>query len=172
MDRFFALPINSSLRWCPRLSTGTPGTVDFMWVSPGYLVTALLQSCPVWRSNVCFRRALHVSSALLAQMSSTGFLQMPTSFHTESTREEWGVRLLIFEGFQNHSFCILWIRDSVIQPGQLVSSNIFWSAGTSTSPKGSPSVCIDHPEPTFNLYTSSAEDAASLQIRARYMREW
>lgn len=122
--------------------------------SPGYVVTALLQSCVIWK-QLGTLGASQVSSALLPQMSSTGFLQIPISLHPKSTRGKWGVRLFIFEGDQNHIFCmsaqhILWSRDSVIQPGHLGSSSIFWSAGTPASPKGSPSMYIAYPEPTFN----------------------
>lgn len=122
------------------------------WVSPGYVVILHCSRAALSGSNVCFRRASQVSCALLLQMSSTGFLQIPISFHPESTRKNGVSGCSFLRVSKTTAFACqhtLWVRDSVIQPGQLVSSNIFWSAGTSTSPKGSSSMHTDHPEPTL-----------------------
>lgn len=116
-----------------------------------------LEALKTWLQAMFALGQLHRSPVLLPKESTTGFLLIPISFYPETTRGKWVIGQLCLSISKTTTFAhqhILQIRESMIQPHQLVSSHIFWSVGKSTTPKGSPSVRTDHAETTFNKLTS------------------
>lgn len=154
-------------------SAQEPQELWISWVSTGYMVILHCSRASLSESKVCFRRASQVSCVLLPHMSSTGFLQIPISFHSESTREKWGVH---FRGFPKPQ--LLHVSTPCGSGTRWFSPVSWWAATFSVLQAHQPHLKGAHPytltilnQCLTNLYSSSTVDAASLQIRARHARE-
>ena len=124
-----------------------------LWVAPEL---PRLEALKTWLEAMFALGELHRSPVLLPRASTTGFLLIPSHSTQKLPGENRSSDSSCLSISKTTAFAcqhILQIRDSLIQPGQLVSSHIFWSAGKPTTPKGSPSVYTDHPETTFNKLT-------------------